>query len=1281
MAKKIYIDWRPEFTQTIRARGMDYYKRDKVRNLKQDGSFFSAEVSGSSGRRYMTFAALSDDFTRIERLSCTCPYAADGTHCKHEAALMYMIENNFSRMISDKTGDTALGSTLDDLEITDEKEMIGGDGFYIDDDGFIQYESDQKDHFDIVNDISSYRYFRYSEILKDAHISEDVWKKGVILAKSSRINISNIKVNESNVSTFAEELDNKAKIGDKICTAAGRLKDSYFQTTISVGPDYFSKGNCYVIGCERNISKNMYGKRKIESPICEHQAAILYLLKNYLEKEYAFIDATDRSGETLMKLFSGEYRVMAMKTDENTGAANGEKLDIEPVLSLYDNNLSVSFRLGTSKKYKIQRLNEFYIAVTGNRSMKIGRNEFNLSKEVLSEHGLKIFEFIDDFVKESTFYSDDIDRNDYMARFNPIRYKNEILLFGHFLDDFYDICCKDSIPATGLSRITGYDVKRISFSDEPVQARVYIQNMKDIYGRGIGIHVSGQMPVIFQGRRYAYFIKKDRLNRISSEDIKVLKPFTSISRAGSFDFRIGLRNLTRFYYDTLPWLREHAAVTFEDADWLEQYILPQATFSFFLDREKGNVTCKAIVNYDDLTRNLALASSEEDGFRDQISEGDAITILKRYFPDTDDNGLFVCNEDENEDLVYELLSHGLDELQAFGDVRHTDSFMAISIKKSPGFKMGVSLESNLLDLEISAQDMDSDELIELLNSYRRKKKYYRLKSGDYVSAESEAVENLARLLDDMHISLKSFVDGKMQLPAYRALYLDRMLEDQSQIYEQRDRHFKKLIQEFKTISDAEFEMPQKITGQLRKYQRDGYRWLRTLYKYGFGGILADEMGLGKTLQIITLLQSYYESGDTDYAPDIKKTSLVVVPASLVYNWGEELRRFAPSLNYVLITGNKSERDDIILNIEGFDVAVTSYDLLKRDIAEYEKHSFAMEIIDEAQYIKNHLSQAAKSVKLINAQRKFALTGTPIENRLSELWSIFDYLMPGLLYGYEQFRTEFEIPVMRYDEKEPMDRLRQMVTPFILRRKKADVLKDLPDKLEEIRYARMDEAQKNLYDAQVTQMKMRLEKQTDDEFKKSKFEILAQLTRLRQICCDPSLCFEDYDKGSCKTDVFMDMIEQVIEGEHKALVFSQFVSMLEILKKRLDEARIPYYEITGSTPKEKRIELVNAFNTGTVPVFLISLKAGGTGLNLTGADVVIHYDPWWNLAVQNQATDRAHRIGQRKVVTVFKLIAHGTIEDKIVEMQEKKRALAESILESDGISSTSLSKDDLLELLS
>lgn len=1291
MAKKIYIDWRPEFTQTIRSRGMDYYRRGTVNNLKQEGSSFSAEVTGSGARRYMTFAHLSEDFSRVERLSCTCPYAFEGNHCKHEAALMYLVEDKITDMISGSSLGMSSLYARKELKSANDQDLLGGEGFYIDDKGYIGYEESEVITGDKLQDITSYRYYKYSQILKSARISKDVWVKAVVLAKSLKVSIQDVKLSEFYGGSFGEEVDDNRKVGDKICSATGRIKESYFQAKVSVGPDYYVGGYCYVPSCKKPAMKKIAGRTRTIDSVCEHKAALLYLLKEYLDKQGSAIDATDQRGEDIMKQLSGMNKIAEVKTANKKSVRRIEKYDIEPILMPRNNSLYLAFRLSGSQKFKVQHLNELFYSIKDRQLYKFGRKNVRLSSDSLSEQGLKMFEFIENFALESDFYTPQTDGFGFDVASDMPHLKDEIPLFGHFLDEFYDLCMECGMGDGGITCVYGRDEKKIYLSDAPIQAKVQIRNMKDNKGRGLGILVSGFMPVVFHGRKNAYYISEDNLNKVPRQDVDVLAPLSSISRFGKFEFRIGVRNLTKFYYDTLPWLREHALVSFEDADWLEQFILPQAEFSFFLDKEKGFVTCKALVRYDDLERNLIFDAPSQEGFRDLVTEGEVIGLIHNYFPETDiSNGLFVCDEGKNEELVFELLSKGLDEFQAYGEVRHTESFMSIKIRKNPGFQMGVSLESSLLDLEISALDMDPEELIELLNSYRTKKKYYRLKNGDFVSAQNEAVENLVRMLDNMHVDLRSFVDGKMQIPAYRALYLDKMLEDQSFIYDHRDRYFKKLIQEFKTISDAEFDLPSGIDGHLRKYQRDGYRWLRTLSKYGFGGILADEMGLGKTLQTIALLASYYEEYDksasaADHDEDNKKISprkpsLVVVPASLVYNWGEELKRFAPDLNYVLITGSRSEREDMILNIEGFDVAVTSYDLLKRDIAEYEGHSFAIEIIDEAQYIKNHLSQAAKSVKLINADRRFALTGTPIENRLSELWSIFDYLMPGLLYSYQQFRSDFEIPVMKYEEEDTMDRLRGMVTPFILRRKKADVLKDLPDKLEEIRYARMDEEQKRLYDAQVVHMKMRLEKQSDEEFTKNKIEIFAELTRLRQICCDPALCFENYKQGSCKTDVFMDMIEQVIEGEHKALVFSQFVTMLDILKGRLEAAGIPYYEITGATPKEKRIELVNAFNQDKTPVFLISLKAGGTGLNLTGADVVIHYDPWWNIAVQNQATDRAHRIGQRKVVTVFKLIAHGTIEDKILEMQEKKRALAENILESDGISSATLSRDDLLELL-
>ena len=496
---------------------------------------------------------------------------------------------------------------------------------------------------------------------------------------------------------------------------------------------------------------------------------------------------------------------------------------------------------------------------------------------------------------------------------------------------------------------------------------------------------------------------------------------------------------------------------------------------------------------------------------------------------------------------------------------------------------------------------------------------------------------LAELMKTLQLSPKEFVKGKMHIPAYRTLYLDQMLENNESIYSNRDRHFREIVKGFKTIKDADFEEPESLSGIMRNYQKNGYKWLRTLEAWKFGGILADDMGLGKTLQVIAVLLAAKEEKQSG-------TSLVVAPA------------------------------------RNADVLVTSYDLLKRDIDQYDQKEFLYEIIDEAQYIKNHTTAAAKAVKVVNSRIRYALTGTPIENRLSELWSIFDYLMPGFLYGYDTFKKEMETPIVKNGDEAAMARLQKMVSPFILRRLKEDVLKDLPEKLEEIRYVKFEDTQQKLYDAQVLHMKEKLASQDEGEFNKNKLWILAELTKLRQICCSPSLCFENYRGESAKADACMQLIQSAIDGGHRMLLFSQFTSMLAILQDKLEKEGIEYFIITGETSKPKRQELVKKFNAGKTPVFLISLKAGGVGLNLTGADVVIHYDPWWNLAVQNQATDRAHRIGQTKKVTVYKLIARNTIEEKIQKLQETKRDLAEQIIGGEMGQLGSMSREDLLELL-
>jgi SNF2 family DNA or RNA helicase len=398
--------------------------------------------------------------------------------------------------------------------------------------------------------------------------------------------------------------------------------------------------------------------------------------------------------------------------------------------------------------------------------------------------------------------------------------------------------------------------------------------------------------------------------------------------------------------------------------------------------------------------------------------------------------------------------------------------------------------------------------------------------------------------------------------------------------------FRNLVKNFKTVGDSDYELPDSLKKVLRNYQKYGYKWMRVLTENHFGGILADDMGLGKTAQVISVLLATKEETD--------KPSLIVCPASLVYNWQAEFAKFAPEMTTTIIAGSQPERKELLENTGSADVLITSYDLLKRDIAEYENLEFEYQVIDEAQYIKTHTTAAAKSVKVINAAHKLALTGTPIENRLSELWSIFDYLMPGFLYSYDVFKKELETPIVKLKDEEATKRLKRMVSPFILRRLKRDVLKDLPEKLEELQYAHMEETQQQLYDAQVAHMKEMLAKQDEESFKKNKIQILAELTRIRQICCDPSLMVSNYKGESAKRSACMELVESAIEGEHKMLIFSQFTSMLELLANDLTAAGIRYYTITGATAKEKRVEMVNAFNTDDVPVFLISLKAGGTG---------------------------------------------------------------------------------------
>ena len=488
--------------------------------------------------------------------------------------------------------------------------------------------------------------------------------------------------------------------------------------------------------------------------------------------------------------------------------------------------------------------------------------------------------------------------------------------------------------------------------------------------------------------------------------------------------------------------------------------------------------------------------------------------------------------------------------------------------------------------------------------------------------------------------------------------------------------FEEFWNEISTFSDLDnIPLPNGTIAILREYQLKGYSWLSFLYKYGLNGILADDMGLGKTLQALTLLQKAKEQ-------DGPEPTLVICPTTVVFNWENEIEKFSPELTYLRLSG--TERKENFKHIQDYDIIITSYALIRRDIAELRKHNFRYVILDESQNIKNATSQTAKAVKTLNSKHRLALSGTPIENRLEELWSIFDFLMPGFLFDANDFNHRYVTPIMEREDQAVQKRLKGQIYPFILRRMKRDVAKDLPDKIESVAYCELTPDQKDLYLQVLDSTKEELFKSIDTVgLEKSRMSIFSALLRLRQICCHPRLYDKEGKLGigeSGKFEHLQDMLEEIISEGHRILLFSQFVSMLDIIKEWLDTKGIKHEYLSGKTKDRQKV--VESFNNdSTIPIFLISLKAGGTGLNLTGADYVIHYDPWWNPAVEDQATDRAYRIGQTKKVMVYRLITKGTVEEKIQRLKSKKRSLVDSVISIDRNILKTLTMQDIKDIFS
>ncbi len=719
-----------------------------------------------------------------------------------------------------------------------------------------------------------------------------------------------------------------------------------------------------------------------------------------------------------------------------------------------------------------------------------------------------------------------------------------------------------------------------------------------------------------------------------------------------------LEAASELFAGLLPALEEVAEVEVDDSVY-RRYYKETLNSRVYLDRQADSIIAKVEFQYGERILDLkdaacgVMPGGERLLLRDVRGERRLLGVFNRHG--------FVLGRDqmmlEGENACYDFLLTGLPALREMAEIMASDAFLRVRIQPPAQVSAGVRLnsDSGLMELSFQYENMDHRELLALLADYKEKKRYHRLPEGGFIPLEGEEFQAVAALVEQLGLQSADLEKSVIELPTYRAMYLDQAAREEGGVALERSGAFRRMVQDLRDPQEIEWSVPNGINGKLRDYQKTGVKWLKTLADYRLGGILADDMGLGKTLQVLTLLLSEQSENG--------KPSLVIAPTSLVYNWQEEAAKFAPGLKVLLITGNQGQRQELLQEMSGVDLIITSYGMIKRDIHLYEAQQFRYCFLDEAQHIKNPYTLSAKSVKGLQSEARFALTGTPVENTLTELWSIFDFVMPGYLKSHRDFSQRFEAPIVKDGDKETMAELSRHIRPFILRRLKKTVLKELPEKIETKLSGELSEEQAKVYDAWLLQARREFEQEVaTNGFAKSQIKILTLLTRLRQVCCHPGLFLDGYEGGSGKLELLKELVSDAVSGGHRILVFSQFTEMLGMIRRELAADGIQHFYLDGSTPAAERMRLVHAFNGGQAEVFLISLKAGGTGLNLTGADVVIHYDPWWNPAVEDQATDRAYRIGQQRAVQVYKLIAKDTIEEKIYKLQEKKREIIDGLIQ-------------------
>ncbi len=950
-------------------------------------------------------------------------------------------------------------------------------------------------------------------------------------------------------------------------------------------------------------------------------------------------------------------------------------IDIQPEV-IYDKltgDMKVQFKIGNSKMYKIKDLSEFYNMMLKSERYRYGSKlEFVHRKQAFNKQSQELLEFILKYAEIIKYVNSSSNSN--YRYYGKALNENSIILNNTGLDELFEILKNRKVEFE-----KDYNQCMVDFIPNNPNIEFLLESIEDNEYK-ITPSIDIFKVTILKGKEYIYILQDNKLYRCDEKYTKTTIKLLEIFRQNYLkEVILGEEQLKEFFSIVMPRVSSSIKIKGIDEEKVEKYKPKELQVKVFLDFDKNDYLiaevkfCYENEEFNPLDEKAVIRAS-----RNIVEESQALNSLKKTGFMYNPNNLKFILPDVNK--IYEFLSNDINYYSQKFEVLVTDNFKNKQIKQPKIGTIGLKVENNLLSIDLDKLNIDLDELRDIMESYNLKKKYHRLKNGEFLSLEdNKDIEFIDKLITGMDIQYKDIKEGNIKLPIYRSVYIDKILKDIENTEIIKNQEYRNLVNGIEKDKVEDIKIPEGLENVLRFYQKTGFKWMKVLDKYGFGGILADDMGLGKTIQVLSVVISYIEQTTQEN----RKTSIVVSPSSLTLNWQNEANKFASKLNTLVIQGNAQERKDKIKHIEDYDLVITSYDLLKRDIELYEQKDYCFRYIiaDEAQYLKNSNTQNAKSIKEIKADTRYALTGTPIENSLSELWSIFDYIMPGYLFSYRDFKTLYEVPIVRDNDLNAMKKLKMLIEPFVLRRTKREVLTELPEKTITILKSEMKEEQEKIYMSYLADAKEEIASQIDMKgYERSQIKILAALTRLRQICCHPSLFIEGYKEGSSKLEQCMEIIKDGVASGHKILLFSGYTSMFEIIENELKQADIQYFELTGATKVEERINLVNQFNENkNVKVFLISLKAGGTGLNLTGADMVIHYDPWWNVSSENQATDRAYRIGQKNNVQVYKLITQNSIEEKIYELQQKKSALIDNMLDTETTFINKLSKEEIMDL--